>query len=60
MEAHIIGYYHSGSSWFGGDQADQSNHLGVFKALKKEDLGLDEAGPDHLQMFYKLLEKVPV
>lgn len=31
--------------------------MGVVKALKK-DLGLDEAGPDHLQMFYKLPEKV--
>lgn len=58
MEAHkmFIGYCRSDSSWFG---ADQSYHLGVVKALKKKDLGLDEAGPDRLQMSYKLLEKVP-
>lgn len=37
------------------DQADQSYHLGGFKALKG-DLGLDEVGTDHLQMFYKFLD----
>lgn len=41
-----------------GDQADQSHHLGAVKALKK-DLVLDEAGPDHLHMFYKLLDMIP-
>lgn len=41
-----------------GGQADQSPHLGVVKALKK-DLFVREAGPDHLHMFYELLDMIP-
>jgi len=32
--------------------------LGAVKALKK-DLGLDETGPDHLQMFFRPMNMVP-